>query len=944
MDGALELVSTVGQLVGEEYRQLRGVGGQVAELRDELATMNAILQMHSEAAEGSVDHFVREWMKQVRELAYDAEDCVHLYIFRIRCRPRDRILGWSKRLLATLFPRRRLAGEVAALRARAVAISERHARYGAGREALCRSPSLAPPLAAAHALPANEPGLLVGITSQAQILTQMMNAQEGDTKLKVFSVVGFGGLGKTTLAMELCRQLEASFQRQAQVSVSQAFDGRKHLKDLLKRLLQQIVKPKASDGRGIKEVNPLDGIDNMDEHQLATELRDVLNGSRYLIVVDDIWKISAWEAIRSKLPENGCGSRIIVTTRIDSVAKACSDASKYIYQIKPLNTSDSEKLFLSRAFGSMEAPCPEELKGSMGIILKKCDGLPLAIVSLASLLASYRSSGDIHMWERVCKSIGSNLEGNPTLEGLKQIVTLTYNCLPHRLKACMMYVSIFPEDYVIGVKRLLYRWIAEGLVEEKRGLSLLEVAQDYLRELINLNMIQRDNISNDGTVETCRMHDMMLEVIVSKSLEANFVSLVGRQYRGVSYGRVRRLSVHDGEQRPCDEQDSVPKRSMVERPGGLRLEDMQLQHVRSLTTFQSEDQKLLNRLCEFKLMRVLDLEDCSGLQNKHMRDVCGLYLLRFLSLKGTSVGVMPPEVGNLEHLQTLDVQNTCLGGLPETVTRLTKLERLRFSHKTEWYIMWVLPRGLSKMKALREVANASLKGNAEVARELGELEHLEDLCVYLEFSESEDEVLNELASSLNNAYSLRSLNLGDMEYTKVLNFTLRLTSAPPLLRYFRSAGHIDKLPDWILSLTHLVDFAMSWADLVGDQLFGVLSQLPSLKSISMERRCYSDHELVARTEHKFPVLKELNVSSDTEQPKVFKFEKGTMKELQYLRLRFAHFEEKTIVGVENLTNLKEVQLTGKKNNPAMKCALEQLQVESASTSRAKPFTIAVKYE
>uniref|UniRef100_A0ACD5X8Q4 Uncharacterized protein n=1 Tax=Avena sativa TaxID=4498 RepID=A0ACD5X8Q4_AVESA len=281
--GAMELVSTVGQLVGEEYRQLRGVGGQIAELRDELATMNAILRMQSEAEEGSVDHFVREWMKQVRELAYDAEDCVHLYIFRVRCRPRDGFVTWSKRLLATVFSCRRLAGEIEALRARAVAISERHARYGLSRDALCRSPSLAPVPASgwsAQALrTADDLDEFVGIRSQAEILTKLIDAEEGDKKLKVFSVVGFRGLGKTTLAMVLCRQLEAKFQRQAQVSVSQAFDGRNDLKGLLTRVLEQIVKPKASDGKGIiKEENPLDGVDRMTEDKLAGKIKEVLNG------------------------------------------------------------------------------------------------------------------------------------------------------------------------------------------------------------------------------------------------------------------------------------------------------------------------------------------------------------------------------------------------------------------------------------------------------------------------------------------------------------------------------------------------------------------------------------------------------------------------------------------------------------------------------------------
>ena len=88
-----------------------------------------------------MDHFIRVWMKQVRELAYDAEDCVHLYIFRIRCRSRDRFLVWSKHMLGTLSSRRQLALEIKALRARAVVISERQERYGLSREVLSRSTS-----------------------------------------------------------------------------------------------------------------------------------------------------------------------------------------------------------------------------------------------------------------------------------------------------------------------------------------------------------------------------------------------------------------------------------------------------------------------------------------------------------------------------------------------------------------------------------------------------------------------------------------------------------------------------------------------------------------------------------------------------------------------------------------------------------------------------------
>ncbi|TVU24764.1 hypothetical protein EJB05_27220, partial [Eragrostis curvula] len=670
-----------------------------------------------------------------------------------------------------------------------------------------------------------------------------------------------------------------------------------------------------------------------------------LAGEGYLIVIDDVWTIAAWDAIRSKLPDNNLDSRIMVTTRIETVAIGCSDASEIcgdnIYQIKPLNSEDSKKLFLSRAFGSKDASCPKELEDEMEKILKKCGGLPLAIVSIASLLASYKSPDNKDMWDRVCKSISYHMESNPTLEGMRQILTLSYDHLPYHLKGCMMYLSIFPEDYVINKDRLLYRWIAEGLVEEKRGMTLMEVAEAYYDELVSRSMITPagEIISHVyGAVETCRVHDMMLEVMVSKSLEANFVSLIGGQYEGMSYDTIRRLSIHGGGRSP---KASPSKKTDMKND----LEDINVQHVRSLSMFQLDGNKLLDRLGEFTLLRVLDLEDCKGLQNKHMGDICRMYLLRYLSLRGTDISVMPPKVRELEHLQTLDVRATGLAGLPETVIKLEKLERLFFSQKGVWDTMWKPPQGLWKMKALREVGWVLLEdGDVLVARELGELENLQRLSIYVNcYGSNGPKVLEELALSLSKTYSLRSLDMGDIGWEpKALNFLLELPSPPRLLRFLRIAGGIDELPNWVESLTYLVEFHMSWARLVDDQLFGILCKLPNLKSIWMQRNSYTGRELIARTAHNFPALKNLRGTCDKEMPKVYRFEEGSMTKLEKLSLNFDIWGEKSIVGIEHLTNLKEVQVTGKRGNPTLDQTLEQLKAESER--HPNQFTVGVKYD
>jgi len=115
-------------------------------------------------------------------------------------------------------------------------------------------------------------------------------------------------------------------------------------------------------------------IDTMPVDDLERELQKRVENKRYLILIDDVWSIAAWDAIRSKLPGSNCGSRIIVTTRMDNVAKACSDANDgYIHRMKKLDEKDSEQLFVSKAFGSGNS-CPQDLEAAMRSILKKMWG------------------------------------------------------------------------------------------------------------------------------------------------------------------------------------------------------------------------------------------------------------------------------------------------------------------------------------------------------------------------------------------------------------------------------------------------------------------------------------------------------------------------------------------------------------------------------------------
>ena len=97
------------------------------------------------------------------------------------------------------------------------------------------------------------------------------------------------------------------------------------------------------------------------------------------------------------------------------------------------------------------------------------------------------------------------------------------------MKYCFLYLSIFPKDYLIQRMRLIHLWIAEGFIKAKEWKTKKDVADDYLKELLNKNLIQVTDITSDGRVKTLRIHNLLRDIIILKSKDQNFISLVKEQ-------------------------------------------------------------------------------------------------------------------------------------------------------------------------------------------------------------------------------------------------------------------------------------------------------------------------------------------------------------------------------------------------------------------------------
>ncbi|KAL0417131.1 UNVERIFIED_CONTAM: putative late blight resistance proteinR1B-17 [Sesamum latifolium] len=213
--------------------------------------------------------------------------------------------------------------------------------------------------------------------------------------------------------------------------------------------------------------------------KLGEQLYKNLFGQRYLIVMDDVWSIEAWDALKLFFPNNRNGSRVMMTTRLLNVADSLGSQKPYLMDL--LDEDKSWNLFCHKAFAQEGCPYPE-LEEIGKDIAKACRGLPLTIVVIGGLLAN--SNMEQEYWQYVAKNVSTfaNSEDN---EHCLKILTLSYNNLPIYLKPCFLYMRVFREDAEIEVSKLTKLWIGEGFVKPARGKTLEEVAKEYLKKLVN---------------------------------------------------------------------------------------------------------------------------------------------------------------------------------------------------------------------------------------------------------------------------------------------------------------------------------------------------------------------------------------------------------------------------------------------------------------------------
>ncbi|KAL2242930.1 putative late blight resistance protein homolog R1A-10 [Sesamum indicum] len=442
----------------------------------------------------------------------------------------------------------------------------------------------------------------------------------GSSQLQTISIVGMGGIGKTTLAKNIFddASLGYYFDIRAWMTVSQNY----HVRDILLGLLGSM-----------KMLG--DDMDQESNTKLAVHLHKCLKRRRYLVVLDDMWDTKAWSEMRNFFPDDVNGSRVLLTTRLSELA-VYANSCPPIHQLRLLDHYQSWILLTEILFPGKS--CPPQLENMGKKIAQSCRGLPLAICLVAGLLAEDKNR--IDHWKNIGENIAENLNMAATRyeEQLSKIFSLSYNHLPHHLRACFLYLGVFPEDYQIRVSQLSKLWAAEGFLRPVSHKSFQEIADDCIEDLANRSLILVHKWKYNGRIKTCSLHDILRDLCVRKAREEKFLDHVTERYTNGfpdSLKIQRRLSIHTD---VVDDDDDL-----LDSP------------ARSLLYFCPYGSALSYFHFHFRLLKVLDAArvyfdelPLEILQLVHLR-----YIAFTLNCRGYCT--FPSSILKLHHLQTLIV-------------------------------------------------------------------------------------------------------------------------------------------------------------------------------------------------------------------------------------------------------------------------------------------------
>ena len=344
--------------------------------------------------------------------------------------------------------------------------------------------------------------------------TLLDQLKKEDGAREIISIVGEVGIGKTALARKIYSNVSVQDHFDCPVWVHVSLDRKAG------ELLQEI----------LECIQPAGDIHDMTEEELQKKLSECLQNKRYLIVMDDLRKVQGWDKVEQAFPDNGKGSRILLTRRPEYMDSHGNPTFSH-----PLTLLNDEESWTALRNGIFPAGiCAPQFEVPGEQMAQKCKGSPLSLAFLGQFLVMQPQN--IEAWYKLANDLNSfSTEG---------ILSFVREELPNHLNLCFLYFGMFPEGAEIPVRQLIQFWIAEGFIRQKGGTKMEDVGEQYLEELVRLNLIQVIARRTDGRVKTCEIHDLFRNFCISRGSEKKYLGVPENLSDADHKNTIRRLAIH----------------------------------------------------------------------------------------------------------------------------------------------------------------------------------------------------------------------------------------------------------------------------------------------------------------------------------------------------------------------------------------------------------------
>ncbi|CAN6556105.1 unnamed protein product [Malus baccata var. baccata] len=706
MPGEVFLVAFLQVLVDKLARRevlkyfglVKGVDQNLKKWSATLSAIGAVLNDAEERQLTAESNALKVWLDDLRDLAFDVEDVLDKYTTKMSKRQIQHAHSSTRSKVWNLIPNGvfncKMNSEIQKITERLQDISERKDKFNLHNDTGTLTTRARQYISPSSSLP---DGPVFGRDDDKRKIVELLLKQEA-ANFNVVAIVGMPGVGKTTLAGQVHKDMVATqmFQPAIWVCVSDDFN--------LERVTKQI----------LQSITPQQCITD-DYNKVQNDLHKALAGKKFLIVLDDVWKTCShgdWKKLQSPFLDGAHGSKIIVTTRDTCVSKMMGPAT-LVHNLEPMGDDVCLQVFEQHAFSNDNNDRPPSYELLKEKIVAKCRGLPLAARTLSGVLLCK----EIDEWEEI---LNKKLWSLTNERDILPVLRLSYFYLPSHLKRCFAYCSILPNDYEFGEMQMILLWLAEGLIHHRPedNKQIEDLGADYFQELVSRSLFQKSTENISKYV----MHDLIGDLARWAAGEICFRLEDKQNDDGVQLGcfpKARHSSYLQGLF------DGVKRFEVFSEVKCLRTflplrKDSPYSYLSRQVTFDLLPKLQYLRVLSFNGYRITELPNSIG----------DLRYLRYLDLSYTAITSLPKSISTIYNLQTLILEG-CSGlkSLPADMSNLINLRHLNNSDVSRWEGM---PPKLGTLVNLQSLPNFVVGGGSDQSgiREIGPLSHLRGtLCI-----------------------------------------------------------------------------------------------------------------------------------------------------------------------------------------------------------------------